>query len=332
MDLSQKKKIFQQYNTDPYTLLNVSQNCSKQELDLSYQQAYSVLKRIPGQESQIKLLKEAYKIIESDLRKEEENRWGSTPEPHLVTSPETSRQMDRMIQDRSFHKTDFTNYNNRQALFADDTLNFQQFEQQLNNKKTMPVSTQYTPENVKGERLFETGNFNIDTFNEKFEERFSILGGNDDSSSIPAQGVDSFSSMSYMPICSYNGLIIEDKEQAGTFKNLQPVNEITKNSVPKKTSKRKVKEEDIKKLYDKRASEVVTVDTTNNFAEINRIMEQNQLNSMKSQLEYNKNKIMKNISVFPQSIVEQFQMGILEDSSTCIDGDSLVIPKGRRRE
>ena len=76
----------------------------------------------------------------------------------------------------------------------------------------------------------------------------------------------------------------------------------------------------------------MTVDTTNNFAEINRIMEQNQLNSMKSQLEYNKNKIMKNISVFPQSIVEQFQMGILEDSSTCIDGDSLIIPKGRRRE
>lgn len=313
MDFSQKKKIFQQYNTDPYTLLNVPKNCTKQELDHSYQQAYSVLKRLPGQDAQIKLVKEAYKVIESDLD---------------YTPPQNGTPFDRIVQDRSFHRTDFTDFNNRQTLFANDTLNFQQFEQQLNNKKMAPASTQYTPENVKGERLFDSGNFNIDTFNQKFEEKFSLLGDVD--APPEAQGIDAFSSMAYMPICSYNGLIIEDNAASTPFKNLQPpMQEV---SSQKKKSKSKVKEEDIKKLYEKRASETVSVDTTRNFAEINRIMEQNQLNSMKSQLDYNKNKIMQNISVFPQNIVEQFQMGILEDSSTCIDGDSLVIPKGRRRD
>lgn len=312
MDLSKKKKIFEQYNTDPYKILNVSKNCSKQELDLNYQQAYSVLKRLPGQEEQIKLLKESYKLVEDDIN---ENK-----------QVNTMKNIDRIDQERSFYRTDFTDYNNRQALFANDTLNFKEFENQLKNKKMTPANTQYTPENVKGERLFGTGNFNIDTFNKKFEEKYTIL---DEDSTSETQGLDAYSSMNYMPICSYNGLIVVDDTSTTPFKNLQP---LQKNEEVKQKKKiKKNKEENVKKLHDKRSSETVSVDTTHNFAEINKIMEQKHLNSMKSQLDHNKNMIMKNINVFPQNIVEQFNMGILEDSSTCIDGDSLVIPKGRRR-
>jgi hypothetical protein len=299
-----------QKKIDPYTILNVSKNCSKQELDISYQQTYSVLKRLPDQGAQIKLLKEAYKVVESDMQ--------------------NTKQFDRLDQDRSFHRTDFTDYNNRQALFANDSLNFQEFEKKINNKKV--TSTSYTPENVKGERLFEPGKFNINTFNKHFEENFSSIGGDTE---VDTQGVDAFSSIAYMPICSYNGLIVEDSANSTTpglqaLKPLEPEASVPRQK--KKNTKNKIKEEDIKKLYDKRRSESINVDTTRNFAEINRIMEQKQLENMKAQLEYNKNMIMKNISVFPQSIVDQFQMGVLEDSSTCIDNDSLVIPKGRRKE
>lgn len=309
MDLSKKKKIFEQYNTDPYSILNVSKNCSKQELDLSYQQAYSVLKRLPGQEAQIKLLKESYKLVENEI------------------SGNDNKQVVIDRNERSFYRTDFTDYTNRQALFANDTLNFKEFENQIKNKKMTPASMQYTPENVKEERLFGTGNFNIDTFNKKFEEKYTIL---DEDSTSEAQGLDAYSSMNYMPICSYNGLIVEDDTSSTIFKNLQP---LQKNEEVKQKKKiKKNKEEDVKNLYNKRCSETVSVDTTHNFGEINKIMEQKHLNSMKSQLDSNKNMIMKNINVFPQSIVEQFNMGILVDSSTCIDGDSLVIPKGRKRE
>lgn len=322
MDLSKKKKIFQQYNTDPYIILNVSKRCTKQELDLNYQQAYSVLKRLPGQEAQIMLLKEAYKVVENDIHRENESQENYT-----------MKKIDRIDQERSFHRTDFTDYNNRQSLFANDTLNFQKFEQELNNKKMTPMNKEYIPETIKGKMMFESGNFNIDTFNKKFEENF--LRSDDDESPLETQGIDAFSSMSYMPICSYNGLIIEDKGDSIPFKNFQQLQTNNKESNIKKKStksKTKIKEEDVKKLYNKRVSETVSIDTTHNFSEINKIMEQKQLNNMKSQLEYNKDMIMKNISVFPNSIVEQFQMGVLEDSSTCIDGKNLVIPKGRRRD
>ncbi len=302
---------YNQINTDPYTVLGVSKNCSKQELDMNYQQTYSVLKRLPGQDSQIKLLKESYKIIESNMKKEKP----------------VSKKPVRIDQERSFHRTDFTNYNNRQALFANDTLNFQEFEKKINNKT---VATSYTPEKVKGERLFEPGKFNIDKFNQHFEQNFSIIDNTDEET----KGVDAFTSIAYMPICSYNGLIVEDSVTTPglqALKALEPDLPIPPQK--SKNTKKKIKtEEGVTTLYNRRLNETVNVDTTRNFAEINRIMEKQQVENMKAQLEYNKNMIIKNINVFPQNIVDQFQMGVLEDSSTCIENDSLVIPKGRRKE
>lgn len=307
MDFNKKKEVLSQYNIDPYSYLDVDHDCIKEELDQIYKHRLTQTTNI----NELKLLKQCYKIVLNDVQSNSYTANArSTDDRFQSNLPGNFKGNFKRPVD--FHRTDFTDSNNRQSLFVNDTLNFEEFQRNLGRKPTSREDPEPT------ERLFVNQQFDLKKFNDHFENKYAF-----EEENTEIHPLDSSTGMAFMPICTYNGLIIEDHEpEAISFDNPKP-------SSSKK--RQKVKEENVSKLFAQKSSEQIKVDTSKNFKDIDRIMEQDHLNKMKSQLEYNKNKVLKHLSIYPENIINDFMSQRLDDSSTCIDKDRLVTPKGIRR-
>lgn len=301
MNLHKKKEVLAQYNIDPYKYLNVSLDCPKDQLDEIYKTRITETDSI----NEIKLLKECYKIILSDIQ---------TTQTQAQTR---NYQQSDFNRPRDFHRTDFTDSRNRQALFVNDTLNFEEFQRNLS--KTTSKSTTYSPNSEPVERLFVNQKFDLKQFNEHFENKYAM----EDTVEGSITPLDGSTSMGYMPICTYNGLIIEDQEQQ-TLSFDKPV-------LGTGRKRQAFKEESVEKLFAQKAGEQISVNTARTFKEAEKILEQEHLDKMKQQLEYNKNKVLKHLSIYPENIVNDFKSNRLDDSSTCVEDNRLTTPKGIRR-
>lgn len=330
-NFNKKKEVLSQYNIDPYIYLDVDHGCFKEELDQIYKGRVTNTTNL----NELKLLKECYKIILNDLQSGNQNNTrnqSQIPQLPSIRIDKNNNYMNPVERDfqrsnfnrpKDFHRTDFTDPRNRQALFVNNTLNFEEFQKNLS--KVGSKSTDYSPNAEPVERLFVNQQFDIKQFNQHFENKYNTM--DDTETDVNISPLDSSSGMAFMPICTYNGLIIEDHEpEVISFENKS----LKKSNGGKK--RKDFKDESVDKLFAQKAGEQINVDTSRSFKDVERIMEQEHLEKMKQQLEYNKQKVMRHLSIYPENIINDFTSNRLQDSSTCIQDNRLTVPKGIRKK
>ena len=86
----------------------------------------------------------------------------------------------------------------------------------------------------------------------------------------------------------------------------------------------------IKKVKDLKDVKI-EVDTSMNFRDAEAFAYEQKINQMKQDMGKNKKNILNNLSIYPSHIIEQFNNNLLEDSSTVIKDNKLILPSGIRK-
>lgn len=218
------------------------------------------------------------------------------------------------LENRNFHSINFDSTETRQKLFPNNPLNFDSYK----NISTRPPIQE--PIN-KPKKIFENENFNLNKFNDIFEKNNTVI--SDMHSDF--QFSNALTTLTPMGVSTYNGIMIENHENS-IYKDFYDLNS------KKKNIKNDQELDDINNLYNKRKNENINVDETVSFGNINSIMEQRFASDIKNKSLKDREYILKNIHIYPQNVVEQFENGNLENSSECVDKfGNIIIPEGRRK-
>jgi len=343
----ERLEFFKVNDINPYDFIGIPKK-DKSNLDKKILKKYykkMLLKLHPdktGNETDIefKILQICYQHILDDI----------TPvnEETVINSrkkEDTNVKYNDYTDSRSLFKTDFTNSNVRKSLFANDTLNFDNIDQIVEEHQKM--STSYSPHvtsQSNSKNLFKDEKFNLDKFNAMFESVKPKMEDQDPDKIPEFQCANS--SLTAMPINTYNGLIVQDSSvdtlaQRFNFmdynylKKQSPVNTNNLDTNKEYSYNSKAKDPINKRTFNKKLKDLknqkIEVDTSLNFRDAEAKMYDTKVNQMKQSMEKGKTNIMNNLSIYPQHIIEQFNNNLLEDSSTVVRDNKLILPTGIRR-
>lgn len=345
---SSREKTFSENNIDPYVILSIPKTASKKDVKLAYKK--KALELHPDKtggktELEFRILKECYLHLTESFDEVNKALSKETNSHDKLKESFNDNSEIQYDEDRNFYKQNFTENSSRDKLFSNNNLDFDNFDQEIKKREKGPKN--YSDVNKKSyKNIFgDSSKFDIDQFNAVFTENFSKI----DKPVTPREPapLNGLSSFSPMPIATYGGIIMEDENNDfGNFmdyRKLQSNDVDTVNRVQEydnlsdTISKNKINTDamskgDMMKKYNTRKSESVNIDNSKSFAEAQEELLNLRISSMKRDMETNKDKIMSRIDIFPKSIADSFKQGTLEDSSTCISGNTLSIPKGIRNE
>lgn len=329
-----REKFFKENDINPYKVIGVSKNFNKKELKTAYKKKALLLhpdkKSDKHDDLEFKMLNECYKYLLDKFEEIEDFQHKETPNHNVLKEKfkVSSAVLGDQLQERNFYTTNFNDPDIRKTLFVNDTLNFDKFEEKIKSKANNP--TEYSAvKTVNIPKIFDDKKFNLKKFNKTFEEQFTI----EPDEKPEVTSLEAYSSLSLMPVSTYNGIMIENDKNINTrFQKYDELELLLKTNKNKKKKNNKNKYTDkVNDLYNKRKNEEVTVDTSKTFAEAESMMYENQINNMRNEMKNNRDYVLKNINIYPQNVISQFNQGLLEDSSTCINGNILDIPTGIRK-
>jgi hypothetical protein len=336
-----RQNYFKEHNIDPYSILGIDSSASKQDIKKAYKRKAKDVHpdRKGGNDIQFKILAECYSFCIDTV----DTLVTKTPEELRNNSRKESKE--KVNYERSFQGTNWDDQNTRQQLFANaDQYDFDNFKDTIKTKERYPTNYGEVEKKSYTNIFGNDGNYNHEKFNSAFEMQNKNKIEDQDVDEI--QGIDSFSSMCPLGIETYNGLIVEKRyiENPVSFRDLNVYEpELISNMNTKKLTQIANKtKKDTKTISKKKMSGMVDnyssarsnikVDTSKSYAENESFLYEQKMNNMRAEMDSNKKNVMRNLSIYPQNVIQQFHIGQLEDSSSVIFGNSFGVPKGIRRK
>lgn len=301
--------FFKENDINPYKLLGVSKKTSEEKIKDIYNKK---IKKNKNNEIQLKILEDCYTYIISKVN-------------ISIKKCENKVDKEESIFDKNFYSINFDKNEIRKKIFVDDGLDFDNFSNDIEDKKKNPKNYSNIKEsNYKN--IFKNEKFNLDKFNAVFETTKPKEENSEEVSGF------SFSSVDPFYISSDRGLIIEKKTdptdymkflENDTFdltdlKNLDEYNEDDLSKIIKKKKKdmKPLSVSYMNKLKQDKKNEDIIIDTSKNFSRVDEVLNDIKSKDIKRENENNRNDIFINMKIYPEHIVSQYKEGVLEDSGS----------------
>jgi len=342
-------KYFKENDIDPYNILGIKKSNLPKSIDKckkKLKKAYhakAVLchpdKTNGTTEIEFKLLYECYMYILKTL----EDTYDQKDHSELKKSSKNSIKTEdthHLDDTRDFYRTNFEDKSVRDRLFVNGSDIPVDKTDEIIKKKSKGPTNYKNVEKVNHLNMFKNNKFDVNSFNAVFEiQQKKNKKGQDNFLGEPS-AIDAETSLSLLPIDVYNGLLLE-KRQHNDFKmDSEEDNDVLVDDIPKKQLTKMVNKmkrdakplskKKLKDLYNARSNEKFDVDTSKSYHENEQRMYDNHIKKIKNDMIENKKNILKSLSVYPENVIQQFNDGLLEDSSTALFGESLEVPKGIR--
>jgi len=339
----QRQKYFDEHNIDPYKILDVTRGTTTKN-DIKRQYKKKALKLHPDKtggktDLEFRILKECYNHIIEDI--EFTTTKDFTQLKNLQNEEEVKVDPEEFQDYRNFHRINFSDSNVRQNLFVDDDLDFSNIDTVIKEKAKNPVSYG-SVKKISHKDIFDGKKFDIHKFNAAFDIQNPELVNSKTESTQEPEALEAYSSLNSLPISTYKGLIIEQKnlkrldyqryipnETEGT-EPAKPISELSPKQVEKLV---KQKKKELNELLNTRKNEKVEVDTRLSYLDAEAKMFEDRMVNMKAEMARNRDIVAANSRIYPKSSIEQFNKGLLADSSTCISelSSAEFIPTGIRQ-
>lgn len=308
MDLLNKLKI------NPYNFLDIDPNSTKEVIKKAYKKKAKVLhpdKTNGKSEAEFKILYLCYKYCISNCI--------------VVTTSDfkdlkEAERTEELSYSRNFYRTDFENKDIRHEIYADDDINFEDFEKHM--KRVQGMSTTYSPENFYKKEIVESiktnGKFDKDKFNAfflKLQKDKKIYNQLEKKANLKAFNEDD----KYMSVNIYEDMTVtlDKTKHKGNYKKLMKQEELSQTDIDSvlntdiKTINKLIKEhkketgkisrKKIKELISKK-SENVQVDDNLSFAEMGRRIELENIERIKREKAEQKKYVDANKRIFQNMI------------------------------
>jgi len=158
--------ILEKYNIDPYEYLGVQRHETSENVKKLYKQKARLLhpdKTGGKTEVEFKILYLSYKHVIANCVQTKTSTFTELKE-------QVKNEEEPVYSDRNIYNTNFDDQSTRDELFADDTLNLEQFEKEMKRVQGLPTS--YTAENFYKQEVLDTmktnGKFDREKFNAFF--------------------------------------------------------------------------------------------------------------------------------------------------------------------
>ena len=317
------EKYFKQNHINPYRFIGISKRSSRKELKQCFIKRVKVLdpEKNQGEELELKILTRCFEYIDEKFKqskaKDNEDK-SSLYEPVKQKEIILKVKEETIPEDisRNFYRTNFDDPETRKKLFVNNSINLNDIGVTEKNPEIISESLDNPKKLMK--------RWNIKKFNKIFEDL------KDDELDKPQElnPLDANSSLAPTTVSSYKGIMIENPEydvlEFADFSKIKNELDVINKMKRKKGKKGKQGKNDLQEpekievLANKRKSEKVEINTTRSFDQSISDMYEMQKRTVTDESNKNRDHILKNIHIFPKEIIDQFEKGILEDSSTNI--------------
>jgi hypothetical protein len=220
--------ILEEYDIDPYKFLNIDELSDKDTIKKAYRKKAKILhpdKTDGKTDVDFKILYLSYKYALNNCL--------NNPVSNFDVMKDADRN-EEIAHERSFYSTDFENKSIRNDIFADDDINFIQFEKHM--KKVQNLPTSYVAENFYKKEIInkmkKNGKFDKDRFNAYFlklkkENKIS-------SELVKVEEVKAFNDDDkYMKVNIYDNMIInvDKNKRNGNYINFMEKKELSQRDI-----------------------------------------------------------------------------------------------------
>lgn len=219
--------ILEKYNIDPYEYLGVNRDENSENVKKIYKKKAKLLhpdKTGGKTEVEFKILYLSYKHVLANCVQTKTSTFQELKD-------QVKNEEEIAYSNRTIYNTNFDDQKTRNELFADDTLNLEEFENEM--KRIQGLPTTYTAENFYKKEVLDTmktnGKFDIEKFN-AFFLKLKKTGKIENQLIRKVKVLPHNQSKEYVKVNSYDGNIINSVENRKLeFKNQTISNEdITK--------------------------------------------------------------------------------------------------------
>lgn len=350
---SSRQAYFEEYNIDPYAVLELEEDFDEASLKRNYKQkAKKIHPDKTGGETKLEfqILHQCYLYLKEELKVSQQTILAQTATHNQLR--ERSREelptipmSDRPISSRHFDHKAFTTERNTHLL---NNLDFDEHEKNMANKKL-------SREDINIIKALKDEKFDIEKFNVLFE--YLNKDEIENCKKIVKYDAKPYTlekQIGMNKVRYYNGILLATDEVEDTEhyeleklrKSKETPNKSFEELVDNKTYtklKKQIKK-DTTKMQKKKAMDLcekkrepISVNTKLSFKQAEEQILKQKLKEIQEEIEENKRFIKKNSRILPKELKEKAFKGLLEDSSQAIFYDKKVEqlylqePKGRRK-